>query len=243
MLLADYLPGSCGICHIRHLTIVARIPRATSIGMFILKVAFAAVCARGILADQPACSIPSLYSASLEELTLGLENGCFTSVDLVQAYEARINEVNDELHAVVELNPDALSIAAELDAERANGSTRSLLHGIPILVKDNIATFDKMNNTAGSYALLGAKVPRDSSVVHKLKTGGAIILGKTNLSQWAMFRSGNTTSGWSSIGGQTYGPYYPNQDPCVSALPSSTFPEVFSAMLRLDHLLLAHLTR
>ena len=161
------------------------------------------------------CTLPSLYSASIEELNSGLENKCFTSTDLVGAYLSRIEEVNDDLHAVIEINPDALEIAASLDAERGNGTVRGPLHGIPILVKDNIATFDQMNNTAGSFALLGAKVPRDSGTVAKLRAAGAIILGKTNMSQWAMYRSTNTTSGWSSRGGQTYGPFYPNMDPYV----------------------------
>jgi amidase len=186
--------------------------------LFISKVL--AVACVGVNAATPGgngttCSYPQLYHANLESLTDGLEAGCFTSVNLVNAYLARIAEVNDKLHAVLEVNPDALEIAAQLDAERASGKTRGPLHGIPILVKDNIATFDKMNNTAGSYALLGAKVPRDSPTVAKLRAGGAVILGKTNLSQWAQYRSNNGTSGWSSIGGQVYGPYYTNEDPYV----------------------------
>lgn len=165
--------------------------------------------------NSSTCTYPQLYHATLEDLTDGLESGCFTSVDLVNVYLARIAEVNDELHAVIETNPDALEIATQLDADRASGKIMGPLHGIPILVKDNIATFDKMNNTAGSYALLGAKVPRDSPTVAKLRAGGAVILGKTNLSQWAQYRSNNGTSGWSSIGGQVYGPYYTNEDPYV----------------------------
>jgi amidase len=161
------------------------------------------------------CELPSLLSATIEDLTTGMESGCFTSADLVSAYLARIAEVNDDLHAVIETNPDALTIAQALDQERANGTTRGPLHGIPILVKDNIATFDAMNNTAGSYALLGAKVPRDSGTVAKLRAAGAVILGKANMSQWAMYRSFDTTSGWSSRGGQTYGPFYPQMDPYV----------------------------
>lgn len=141
----------------------------------------------------------------------------FTSVDLVKAYLARIAEVNPILHAVNEVNPDALAIAADLDAQRAAGTTLGPLHGIPILLKDNIATADKMNNTAGSYALLGAKVPRDSTLVAKLRKAGAIILGKTNLSQWANYRSSNSSNGWTAIGGQTYGAYYPNEDPSGSS--------------------------
>lgn len=144
-------------------------------------------------------------------------------------------QVNSTLHMVTELNPDALRIARTLDAERANGTTYGPLHGIPILIKNNIATMDKMNNTAGSYALLGAKVPRDSGIAAKLRKAGAIILGKTNLSQWANFRSYNTSNGWSAYGilsfwpsqildltgnlsgGQTYGAYYPLQDPSGSS--------------------------
>lgn len=97
-------------------------------------------------------------------------------------------EVNSTLHMVTEINPDALAIAAELDAMRANGTILGPLHGLPILIKNNIATADQMNNTAGSFALLGAKVPRDSTLAAKLRKAGAIILGKTNLSQWANYR-------------------------------------------------------
>lgn len=160
---------------------------------------------------------PSLIEVDLEELVEGLESGLFTSVDLVKAYEARIMEVNSTTHAVTELNPDALSIAAQLDAQRANGTVLSPLHGIPILIKNNIATDDKMNNTAGSWSLLGAKVPRDSTVAAKLRKAGAIILGKANLSQWANYRSDNTSNGWSAYGGQTYAAYYPGQDPSGSS--------------------------
>lgn len=134
---------------------------------------------------------------------------------------ARINEVNGTLHCVTEINPDAISIAAELDAERANGTTRGPLHGIPIIIKNNIATDDKMNNTAGSFALYGAKVPRDSTLASKLRAAGVVILGKANLSQWANFRSDNSTNGWSAYGGQTYGVYYPGQDPSGSSSGSA----------------------
>ncbi|KAI1816351.1 amidase signature enzyme [Poronia punctata] len=158
-------------------------------------------------------AFPSLINATLDDLSSGLADGLFTSVDLVEAYLARIHEVNDTLRAVTELNPDALAIAAELDAARANGISYGALHGIPILVKNNIATGDSMENTAGSWSLVGAKVPRDSFVAKKLRCAGAIILGKTNLSQWANYRSENTSNGWSAHGGQTLGAYYPHQDP------------------------------
>jgi amidase len=118
---------------------------------------------------------------------------------------------------VTEINPDAWEIAKELDEERACGKLRGPLHGLPILIKNNIATADKMNNTAGSYSLIGAQVPRDSTVAAKLREAGAIILGKSNLSQWANYRSRNSSNGWSAQGGQTYGAYYPGQDPSGSS--------------------------
>lgn len=136
---------------------------------------------------------------------------------LCQAYIARIHEVNSTLHAVTEINPDALSIAAALDAERAQGKTRGPLHGVPIIIKNNIATMDKMNNTAGSFALLGATVPRDSTLATKLRAAGVVILGKSNLSQWANYRSNNSTNGWSAYGDQTFAAYYPQQDPSGSS--------------------------
>ncbi|KAF2181022.1 amidase signature enzyme [Zopfia rhizophila CBS 207.26] len=167
--------------------------------------------------NPPNNTLPKLLDATMEELAAGLEAKQFTSVDLVYAYIARILEVNSTLHMVTELNPDALTIAKELDTERANGKVRGPLHGLPILIKNNIATADLMNNTAGSYALLGAKVPRDATVAAKLRQAGAIILGKANMSQWANFRSGNSSNGWSAHGGQTYGAYYPGQDPSGSS--------------------------
>jgi amidase len=176
---------------------------------------------------------PSLIDATIDDLSEGLSSGLFTSVDLVSTYLARIAEVNPILHAVNELNPDALTIAAELDAMRANGTTLGPLHGIPILIKDNIATADKMNNTAGSYALLGAKVPRDSTMAAKLRKAGAIILGKTNLSQWANFRSSNSSNGWTAIGGQTYGAYYPNLDPSGSSSGSGVAASIGLALAAL----------
>jgi amidase len=160
---------------------------------------------------------PPLIQADLEDLVKGLESGLFTSVDLVNAYVARILEVNSTLKMVTELNPDALDIAASLDAARAKGTSLGPLHGIPILIKNNIATKDKMENTAGSYALRGAKVPEDSTMAAKLRKAGAIILGKTNLSQWANYRSFNTSNGWSAHGGQTEAAYYPKQDPSGSS--------------------------
>ncbi|KAH8888022.1 amidase [Thozetella sp. PMI_491] len=160
---------------------------------------------------------PSLINATIQDLATGLESGLFTSVDLVKAYIARIGEVNGALHAVTEINPDALAIAAELDDLRSRGISLGCLHGIPILIKNNIATMDKMNNTAGSWALLGSKVPEDSMVARKLRQAGAIILGKDNMSEWAVYRSTNSNNGWSALGGQVYSAYYPKLDPSGSS--------------------------
>ncbi|KAL5514892.1 hypothetical protein ACEPAG_2208 [Sanghuangporus baumii] len=164
---------------------------------------------------------PDLYEASVLELQDGLNRGDFSSVDLVKAYFARIDEVNlkgPTLRAVIELNPSALMQASALDIERRTKGPRSLLHGIPVLVKDNIATFafEGMNTTAGSFSLLKSIVPDDAGVVKKLRAAGAIILGKANLSEWAHFR-GNLASGWSGRGGQSTNAYFPNADPCGSS--------------------------
>ncbi|KAJ3479278.1 hypothetical protein NLI96_g9169 [Meripilus lineatus] len=165
--------------------------------------------------------LPDLYEASIAELQEGLERRAFTSVDLVKAYLARIDEVNlngPALRAIIETNPQALSQARALDLERRLKGARGPLHGIPIIVKDNIATLhsEGMNTTAGSFALLGSVVPRDATVAAKLRAAGAIILGKANLSEWAHFR-GNVPSGWSGRGGQATSPYVPLGDPSGSS--------------------------
>ncbi|KAF8843435.1 amidase signature enzyme [Paxillus ammoniavirescens] len=165
--------------------------------------------------------LPDLYEAGIAELQQGLEKGHFTSVDLVKAYLARIEEVNlngAALHAVIETNPKALSQAAALDAERKHNGSRGSLHGIPLLIKDNIATShgEGMNTTAGSHALLGSEVVGDAPVAAKLREAGAIFIGKTNMSEWANFR-GQVPSGFSGRGGQTVSPYYPNGDPSGSS--------------------------
>ncbi|KAG8728306.1 hypothetical protein FRC11_011405, partial [Ceratobasidium sp. 423] len=160
---------------------------------------------------------------SIKDLQNGLDKGEFTSVDLVKAYFARIDEVNlkgPQLRAVIEINPQALAQAAILDGERKRTGKRSSLHGIPILLKDNIATLasEGMNTTAGSYALLKSIVPDDATVVAKLRKAGAILLGKANLSEWANIRGTFLhTSGWSGRGGQTTNPYYPEASPAGSS--------------------------
>lgn len=155
---------------------------------------------------------------SIERLQAGLKTGEFTSKSLTEKYLARIAEIDPHLGSVLETNPEALAIAEKLDAERAAGKSRGALHGIPILVKDNLDTADKMKTTAGSLALENApKPPEDSFVVKKLREAGAVLLGKTNLSEWANIRSTASTSGWSGRGGQTNNPYALDRNPCGSS--------------------------
>jgi amidase len=137
------------------------------------------------------------------------------------AYLTRIAEVNLILHAVTETSLDALTIAASLDEQRKARKVIGLLHSVLIIIKDNNATFDKMNSTASSFSLLGAKVIQDSTMAAKLREAGVIILGKANLSQWANYRSSNSTNRWTSRGGQTAGAYYPMQDPSGSSSGSA----------------------
>lgn len=180
--------------------------------------ATAAVCANEEAKDV---TIPMLMDATIEDLSSGLAQGAFSSGDLVKAYFARISQVNDALRPVLEMNPDALSDASILDQERSQGKIRGALHGIPILIKDLIGTGDKMNNTAGSYALLGARVPRDATVVSKLREAGAIILGKTAVSEWANLRSLNSSNGWSARSGQVTTAYVAQGDPSGSSSGSA----------------------
>lgn len=150
--------------------------------------------------------------------------GTLTARELTAAYLARIAAVDragPKLNAVIELNPDALAIADQLDAERKAGKVRGPLHGIPILLKDNIATADRMETTAGSLALVGAKPPRDAHVATKLREAGAVILGKANLSEWAYFRGNRGSSGWSGRGGQTLNPYALDRNPSGSSSGSA----------------------
>jgi amidase len=146
--------------------------------------------------------------------------GRVDAAGLVEAYRARIAAIDPKLHSVIALNPDALAQARALDAERKAGHVRGPLHGIPILVKDNIETRDPMPTTAGSLALAGNVTHRDAPVVARLRAAGAIILGKTNLSEWANIRSTHSISGWSAIGGWTHNPYVLDRSPCGSSAGS-----------------------
>jgi amidase len=148
--------------------------------------------------------------ATIADLQAQLQSGRLTSVALTAAYVQRIQEVDQagpRLNAVIELNPDAAALAWALDQERKAGRVRGPLHGIPVLLKDNIATADKMQTTAGSLALVGTRPPYDAPLVAQLRAAGAVILGKTNLSEWANFRGEKSVSGWSARGGQTRNPY------------------------------------
>ncbi len=170
---------------------------------------------------------PAPAKFELEELTIadlqnGLAAGNYSSRGLVELYRARIETLDDRTRSVIELNPDAPAIADALDAERrtkkgGKPKLRGPLHGIPVLVKDNIATADKMETTAGSLALAGAKPPRDAAVVARLRAAGAVILGKTNLSEWANYRSSHSSSGWSGRGGQCRNPYALDRTPSGSS--------------------------
>ncbi|KAG8744621.1 hypothetical protein FRC10_009846 [Ceratobasidium sp. 414] len=180
---------------------------------------------RWIFSHVELIEYPDLYEASILELQTGLDNGRFTSVDLVKAYLARIDEVNlkgPTLRAVIETNPRALEQAAALDAERKRTGKRSPLHGIPIMLKDVIATSasEGMNTTAGSYALLKSVVSGDATVAAKLRKAGAILMGKANMSEWSSSR-GNFAAGWSGRGGQCTNPYYPGGDPGGSSSGSA----------------------
>jgi amidase len=161
----------------------------------------------------------------LDEITItdlqdGMKSGKFTARSLVEKYSARIDEIDKHgpaINSVLELNPDAFSTADRLDQERQAKGPRGPLHGIPVLIKDNIDTADRMMTTAGSLALIGSKPPKDSFVAEKLRAAGAVILGKTNLSEWANIRSSHSTSGWSGRGGLTKNPYALDRNPCGSS--------------------------
>ena len=147
-----------------------------------------------------------LDEATVEQLQQWMQTGRYTSRQLVDLYLARIEQIDRSgptLRSVIEVNPDARAIADALDAERTARGTRGPLHGIPVLIKDNIDTADRMMTTAGSLALEGSIAARDAFIVGRLRAAGAVILGKTNLSEWANFRSAKSSSGWSGRGGQT----------------------------------------
>lgn len=161
-----------------------------------------------------------LEEATVADLQSGMASGKYTARRIVEQYLARIEAVDKGtagLNSVIELNPEALDIADALDGERRAGRVRGALHGIPVLLKDNIDTHDKMTTTAGSLALEGSVPLRDAFIVERLRQSGCVIIGKTNLSEWANFRSTRSTSGWSGRGGQTHNPYALDRNPCGSS--------------------------
>lgn len=176
--------------------------------------------AAGAAGEQPRVRPFELDEATILELEAAMASGRRTSQDLVRLYLSRIETIDRSgpaLRSVIELNPDALSIAADLDRERKEKGSRGPLHGVPVLIKDNIATADRMETTAGSLALVGSRPAADAPLVARLRAAGAVILGKTNLSEWANFRSTRSSSGWSGRGGQTRNPYVLDRSPSGSS--------------------------
>jgi amidase len=172
------------------------------------------------LCAQQAPDTFELNELSVAQLQEGMASGRYTSRRLVELYLKRIDEIDragPALHSISETNPEALAIADTLDAERKSKGPRGPLHGIPIVIKDNIDTGDRMTTTAGSLALEGSIAARDAFVVRQLRAAGAVIIGKTNLSEWANFRSTKSTSGWSGRGGQVRNPYALDRNPCGSS--------------------------
>ena len=165
-----------------------------------------------------------LHEITIDELQKKMQNGEYTSKWITQIYLDRIAKIDNKgpkLNAIIQLNPDALTMAESMDKERKSGKVRGKMHGIPVLIKDNIDTADKMMTTAGSIALEGNIASNDAFIVQQLRKAGAVILGKTNLSEWANFRSSRSSSGWSSRGGQTKNPYVLDRSPCGSSSGSA----------------------
>ncbi len=161
-----------------------------------------------------------LEEITIDQLQSGYQNGDYTIKEVVQQYLDRIEAIDKNgpvLNSVIQINPDAIAIAEQLDKEMQEGEIRGPMHGVPVLLKDNIDTHDKMETTAGSRALVGSRPLKDSWVAKSLRASGAVILGKTNLSEWANFRGMLSTSGWSGIGGQTKNPYILDRNPCGSS--------------------------
>ena len=166
-----------------------------------------------------------LNEVTIGELQKKMQSGQYTSAAITQLYVDRIQAIDKKgphLNAVIEINPDALTMAQAMDQERKGGKLRGPLHGIPVLVKANIDTGDQMTTTAGALALEGHKAAKDAFIINKLRQAGAVILGKTNLSEWANFRSTRSSSGWSSRGGQTRNPYVLDRSPCGSSSGSGS---------------------
>ena len=163
-------------------------------------------------------SMRNFEEATITELQAAMQRGQLTSESLTNWYLARIRTIDPKINSIIEVNPDAIVIARRRDRERRNRMVKGPLHGIPVVIKDNIDTADKMKTTAGSLALVDAPTPkRDAFIVERLREAGAVIIAKTNLSEWANFRDDNSISGWSGRGGQTRNPYILDRNPCGSS--------------------------
>jgi len=196
------------------------IAKETNMRRFLVAVLAAAFVAPFAGAFAQDATPANLNEATVAQLQAMMASGQLTSVALTQYYIKRILRLDQNgpgVNSVIELNPDALALAIEADQMRAQGKVLGPLHGLPVLVKDNIDTGDKMQTSAGSFALVGTPATQDSTVAANLRKGGAVILGKTNLSEWANFRSFESISGWSGRGGQTHNPYFIDHNPCGSS--------------------------
>jgi amidase len=197
----------------------------SSLSRFLLLSASALICL--ITCKSPSVKTTDLITDTgwIEEMTIpelhqGYRDGKFTITAVVKVYLDRINLIDKngpKLNAIIQVNPDALEIAQELDKELADGKSRGPLHGVPVILKDNIDTHDKMPNSAGATALRNSYPLKDSYIVKKLREAGAVIIGKANLSEWANFRASMSSSGWSGVGGQTRNPYVLDRNPCGSS--------------------------
>ena len=190
----------------------------------ILLILTSAALALTMRAEHDGDNIPTQHNeATIAQLQAEMASGKLTSEDLTKEYIARIlalDQNGEGVNSIIELNPDALDMARNADKLRKQGHVLGPLHGIPVLLKDNIDTGDKMQTSAGSFALVGKPPKQDSTVAANLRAGGAVILGKTNLSEWANFRSFESISGWSGRGGQTNNPYGLDRNPCGSSAGS-----------------------
>ncbi|HPF51894.1 MAG TPA: amidase [Draconibacterium sp.] len=190
-----------------------------ALGGSVLAISGVAACTSNSTTTEPEENLTDfdLNETTVAELQKKMEAGELTSEAICKLYLQRIEKVDPHLKSVIELNPDAVEIARQMDEERNSGKVRGPLHGIPIVIKDNIDTGDKMMTTAGSLALEGNVVRQDAFIAHKLREAGAVLLGKTNLSEWANFRSDNSSSGWSGRGGQVRNPFCLDRSPCGSS--------------------------
>jgi amidase len=186
----------------------------------VLQPVFGAAREKALAGEAAEVAAFELDEITIGQLQEGMKSGKYSARSIAEKYLERIAAIDKSgpmVNSVIETNPDALEIAEALDKERKEKGARGPLHGIPVLIKDNIATADRMQTTAGSLALLGSKPPADAFIAQKLRAAGAVILGKTNLSEWANIRSNHSISGWSGRGGQTKNPYALDRNPCGSS--------------------------